>query len=159
MIDVETGQGRFAIARNLAVFRGRLRRVRVPDAARPAYPRQRLVVGGAALALVLIVFFLLTIDLHSVAWWEGLSKAERRAFDAVTRFGKSDWLLIPTGVFSIALLIADWSRTGRRVAAAWVEIGELTGFFFFSIAFAGIITTITDPDGNLITADEVYHND
>ena len=26
-------------------------------------------------------------------------------------------------------------------------------------AFEGIITTITEPDGKLITADEVYHQD
>ena len=26
-------------------------------------------------------------------------------------------------------------------------------------AFEGIITTITDADGNLLTADEVYHQD
>ena len=136
------GERRSAIARNLAVFRQRLRRVRVPDAARPAYPRGRLVLAAAALAGALIVLFMFTLDNHSVGWWEGLSKSERRAFDAVTRFGKSDWLLIPTGVFCVALLFADWSRTGRRVAAAWIEVGNLTAFFFFSIAFAGIITNL-----------------
>ena len=26
-------------------------------------------------------------------------------------------------------------------------------------AFEGIITTITDADGNLLTADEIYHQD
>ena len=142
MTEVQTGEGRSAIARNLAGFRQRLRRVRVPDAATPAYPRGRLVLAAAALAAALIVLFMLTLDNHSVAWWQGLSKSERRAFDAVTRFGKSDWLLIPTGVFCIALLFADWSRTGRRVAAAWIEVGNLTAFFFFSIAFAGIITNL-----------------
>jgi undecaprenyl-diphosphatase len=142
LTEEQTEEGRSAVARNLAAFRQRLRRVRVPDAKRPAYPRGRLVLAAAALAGALIVLFVFTLDTQSVAWWQGLSKSERRAFDWVTRFGKSDWLLIPSGVFCIALLFADWSRTGRRVAAAWIEVGNLTAFFFFSIAFAGIITNL-----------------
>ncbi len=142
MTEVQTGVGRTAIARNLAAFRRRLRRVRVPGAGAPAHSRGRLVLGGAVLAGALIVLFLFTLDNHSVGWWEGLSKSQRRAIDVVTRFGKSDWLLIPTGVFCIALLFADWSRSGRRVAAAWIEVGNLTAFFFFSIAFAGMITNL-----------------
>ncbi len=116
--------------------------MRVPKGATPAYPRGRLVLGGAVIAAALIVLFLLTIDQNSVAWSKGLSRFERVFFGVATRFGRSDWLLIPTGVFCIALLFADWSRTSRRVAAAWVEVGELVGFFFFSIAFAGIIINV-----------------
>jgi hypothetical protein len=29
----------------------------------------------------------------------------------------------------------------------------------WGVAFEGIITTITDADGNLLVADEVYHQD
>lgn len=142
MTEEIKGPMRRPVVHNLSTFRQRLRRVRVPYAATLGYPHGRLVLGGAALAAGLIILFLFTLDLHSVGWWEGLSKSERRAFDVVTRFGKSDWLLIPTGVFCVALLFADWSRTGRRVAAAWIEVGSLTAFFFFSIAFAGIITNL-----------------
>lgn len=142
MTEEIKGPMRPPVVHNLSTFRQRLRRVRVPYAATLGYPHGRLVLGGAALAAGLIILFLFTLDLHSVGWWEGLSKSERRAFDVVTRFGKSDWLLIPTGVFCVALLFADWSRTGRRVAAAWIEVGSLTAFFFFSIAFAGIITNL-----------------
>ena len=124
MTEVQTGRGRSAIARNLAAVRQRLRRIRVPDAAAPAGSRGRVVLAGAVVAVALIVLFVLTIDHHSVAWWDGLSKSERRAFDVVTQFGKSGWLLVPTGVFCVALLFADWTRTGRRVAAAWIEVGE-----------------------------------
>ena len=142
MTEVQTGPGRSAIARNLAAVRQRLRRIRVPDAAAPAGSRGRVVLAGAVVAVALIVLFVLTIDHHSVAWWDGLSKSERRAFDVVTQFGKSGWLLVPTGVFCVALLFADWTRTGPRVAAAWIEVGNLTAFFFFSIAFAGIVTDL-----------------
>jgi len=140
LTEVQNGERRSAVARNLAAVRQRLRRVRVPHAT--AGGRARLVLAGAVLAGALVVLFLFTLDHHSVGWWEGLSKAQRRAFDAVTRFGKSDWLLIPTGVFCVTLLFADWSRTGRRVSAAWIEVGNLTAFFFFSIAFAGMITNL-----------------
>lgn len=141
MTEEQKGASRPAIVRNLQTLRQRLKRVRIPQAG-GANRRGLVVLGGAVLAVGLIVLFAFTIDLHSVAWWEGLSKSERRVFGVVTRFGKSDWLLIPTGVFCLALLLADWSRTGRRVAAAWVEVGHLTAFFFFSIAFSGIITNL-----------------
>ena len=63
--------------------------------------------------------------------------------------------------------------TGFRRGGHVVYYGEfypdLTSFFGkmamyevnarWGAAFEGIITTITDPDGNLITADEVFHQD
>ena len=141
MSDVREDHQRPAIVRNLTAFRQRLRRVRVPE--QTGGSRGTLILAGSAvLAAGLIVLFMLTLDNHSVGWWETLSRSQRRAFDTITQFGKSNWLLIPTGVFCIALLFADWSRTSRRVAAAWIEVGNLVAFFFFSIALAGILTNI-----------------
>lgn len=114
----------------------------MPKGPSPTYSRGQIVIAGGALAAGLIVLFLFTIDQHSVAWWKELPRFERNFFEVATQFGKSHWLLIPTGIFCIALLFADWDRTSRRVAAAWVEVGHLVGFFFFSIAFAGILTNI-----------------
>ena len=134
--------GTLPIVRNLAALRERLRRVRTPDAPAGARRRLRLVLSGAAVAAVLIAVSLLVLDPHSVGWAQDLSRPVRQVLAWVTRFGKSDWLLIPSGVLCVALLLADWRRTGRRTAAAWVEVGELAGFFFFSVALAGITTNL-----------------
>ena len=57
----------------------------------------------------------------------------------MTRFGKSDWYLIPTGVFVLVLLATDWRRAPPLIRFAWAEIGALVGYFFFAVAFAGIL--------------------
>ncbi len=61
-------------------------------------------------------------------------------FALVTRLGESPWQLWPTGLFALALLFVDWRRVGRRTAAAWIELGCLVGYYFTSIAAAGMVT-------------------
>jgi undecaprenyl-diphosphatase len=130
------------VAANLDGLRRMLDRDREPDRATGARRRRRLVLAGAAVTAVLIFALLLTLDGQSVAWWEGLSRRSRRVFQMITRFGQSDWLLIPSGAFALALLMADWQRTGRRVAASWIEIGNLVAFFFLAIAASGMVTNL-----------------
>ena len=91
---------------------------------------------------------------HSVAWWRGCRSHERRASSmAVTRFGKSDWLLIPSGVFCVALLFADWSRAGRRVAAAWIEVGQSHWPFSSSPSLSPGSSSTSSSGRSAVTAD------
>jgi undecaprenyl-diphosphatase len=94
--------------------------------------------GGAI--LMLVAAFLL--DVPSVAWARQLPGPIRSFFQFVTDFGRSGWLLYPTGLFAILLLFADWRGLDRRIAAAWTELGILAGFVFISIAGSGIIANI-----------------
>jgi len=127
---------------NLRVLRSRLRRRRVPGLDPRAYHYGRLLLAGGALTALLIAFSLLAIDQHTPGWAESLADPARGFFGFMTGFGKSGWLLVPSGVFGLALLAANWSRVSPHVAAAWVEVGELVGFFFFTVAGAGIATDI-----------------
>jgi len=138
---VAAEHGRFG--RNLAILKMRLRRRRVPQLEPSAYPRIRLVWAGAALLAMLVAISLVAGDAGAPRWAKSLSPFVEGLFRFVTDLGKSEWLLIPTGVFGLVLLfVADWRRIGRRMAAAWVEVGEIWGFFFFNLAGAGIVTDI-----------------
>ena len=86
--------------------------------------------------------FAVWLDGPSVAWGRTLPDPVAAIFEWMTRYGKSDWLLYPSGILCIVLLSANWHCTSRRVAAAWSEIGILAGFGFASIAGAGILTNI-----------------
>ncbi|MCB1487709.1 MAG: phosphatase PAP2 family protein [Bauldia sp.] len=133
--------GRFG--RNLATLKTRLRRRRVPELALCAYPRIRIIWAGLALLAILVAICIVAGDAGAPRWAKSLSPFVEGMFRFVTDFGKSGWLLIPTGVFGLVVLfLADWSRVGRRMAAAWAEAGEIVGFFFFNLAAAGIITNI-----------------
>jgi membrane-associated phospholipid phosphatase len=96
----------------------------------------------AALTLAFVALAVAFVDAQSLGWARDLPGWARRFFQTVTRFGRSDWLLIPTGVLGLLLLFGEWSRVKRRIAAAWAEIGALVGFFFIAVAGAGIATDL-----------------
>jgi len=95
-----------------------------------------------AVGVATMAVFAIGLDGPSVAWAQDLPQPVRATFGWLTRYGKSDWLLYPSGIFCVVLLLANWRCVGRRVAAAWTEIGILVGFGFLSIAGAGILTNI-----------------
>jgi undecaprenyl-diphosphatase len=134
---------RASLGRNAAAIGSRLRRRRhaTAIAAAKGWRRSRLLVSGLA-AVLLIGLALALLDNGSVDWARGLPGWGKAFFREVTRFGKSDWFLIPTGVLGLALLWANWTRVNRAVAAAWAEIGALFLFFFVAVDGAGLLTDL-----------------
>jgi len=111
----------------------------VPSAAAHRFFRLWPVWAGASL---LIFFFMLVLDVPSVGWARELPTPVNGFFQWLTRFGKSDWLLFPLGAFCLVLLLADWHRVSRSIAAAWTEIGLIAGFAFLAIAGSGILVNV-----------------
>jgi membrane-associated phospholipid phosphatase len=125
---------------NAQAFGTRFQRMR---ASRRGRERTRaLVAGVTVMSLALVVLAAVTLDTASVAWASGLPTGVRAFFAWVTRWGKSDWLLIPSGVVVIVLFWGDWQAVDRRVAAAWAEIGALVGTFFVAIAASGLTVDV-----------------
>jgi len=98
-----------------------------------------------AAAVMLVVVVALTQDAAAAGWRASLGDWGWRFFQFATRFGKSDWLLVPSGVLALVILFADWRSAGRAVAAAWMEIGAYAGVVFVAIAFPGIVANIIKP--------------
>lgn len=132
--------GRFAT--NFGLLRERLARRRVPAHLAGTYPYTRLIKAGGVAVLLLIVILLIGLDAHTPGWAKDLSDIVRGLFRFLTGFGKSGWLLVSSGVLGLVLLFSDWSRVGRRMAAAWAEIAHFAGFFFFALVGAGMTTNI-----------------
>jgi undecaprenyl-diphosphatase len=135
-LSVDRARGR----RNLDFIRRRSKRL--------AKPLPRLapfgVPAGALLAagLLLVIVTSLVLDAASVSWALDLGHPALRFFRFITRYGKSDWLLYPSGILCIVLFFADWRAMERRIAAAWFEVGAIAAFLFASVAGAGIATNI-----------------
>lgn len=140
MLELPERKRPLPFVRNLEAVGERIGRIRAPHAPLPSRRRQQALVVGAIVSAALILLFLFTIDGLSPGWPRDVTKAVRHTFQAITQLGRSNWLLVPSGVLCIALLLADWDRTSRRIAAAWTELGALSGFFFVSIAAAGMTT-------------------
>jgi undecaprenyl-diphosphatase len=100
-------------------------------------------VEQAVLALSLIVFSMLILDPFMLERSKALSPEVRNFFRAITDIGKSNWMLIPTGI-AIALAFVMRKRDGGlRRSAAYGLIASTIGFVFVSIAGAGLISSLT----------------
>jgi len=95
-----------------------------------------------ASAVVLTTLCAVVIYSASIGRVRDLPQPVTNFFQWLTDFGKSGWLLFPTGLFCLVLLFSDWRAVSRRVAAAWTEIGLIVSFAFLSIAGAGVATNI-----------------
>lgn len=95
-----------------------------------------------ALALAVALALAATVDLLAATWAKGLGEPVRHDFQIITRYGKSDWLLIVAAVVCMILLFCDWTRTSRLIATAWSEVGFIAAFLFFAIATGGISVNI-----------------
>ncbi len=99
----------------------------------------------AAAGLAFVVFVALAYDARAIAWSHTLSPGVRGFFGWITRFGKSGWLLVPSGVIVIVVSLGDWRRVSRAAAAAWWEIATFAAVLFAVVAASGIVTDIIKP--------------
>jgi undecaprenyl-diphosphatase len=98
---------------------------------------------AAGIALAVLTGWL--FDARVIAWTETLPPAVHGFFAWSTRFGQSDWLLIPAGIIVIAIMLGDWRGVSRVNAAAWWEIGSFAAVFFVVVAVPGLVTDIIKP--------------
>jgi membrane-associated phospholipid phosphatase len=97
----------------------------------------RFAVFATLTAILLVVF-----DPLLVPWQEKLPGSVVTFFKYVTRFGKSDWILIGTGLFVILMLILD-AQTLRARLRARRSVRTFAAFYVFaSVASCGIVANL-----------------
>jgi membrane-associated phospholipid phosphatase len=60
----------------------------------------------------------------------------------ITRWGESDWILIPSGVMLIVALLFAWLLRTRIYKLACIEISEIVGLIFVGVGLPGLATGI-----------------
>lgn len=63
----------------------------------------------------------------------------RHFFHTFTRFGKSDWILILSGIAFIALATAARQQFPKRLQTAFRHLRDHAGFLFIAVASSGIL--------------------
>lgn len=132
---------------NWEFMAGRLRKAQQRRASagdEASFSWKRAVVAVAA-AIAVIVLGGLIFDARVIAWAHGLPNPVRSFFRWITRFGQSEWLLVPSGVIVIIVSLGDWRRVSRANAAAWWEIAAFAAVLFVVIAASGLVTDIIKP--------------
>ena len=109
----------------------------------------------AGVALIVLTGFL--FDARVIAWSRSLSPTTHGVFEWITQWGQSDWLLIPSGIVVIVVILGDWRRVSRANAAAWWEIATFAAVLFFVVAATGLTTDIIKPIVGRFRPDYVTH--
>jgi undecaprenyl-diphosphatase len=102
-------------------------------------PQTANAVALIASALLVLAFVL---DPLLVAWQDALPAGAQHAFKTVTRFGKSDWILVTTGLFVIAMLALDASAMHQRLRVRRAVRTLAALYVFLSVAASGILVNL-----------------
>jgi undecaprenyl-diphosphatase len=137
-------QGIAAIARrtvcNLAAWTSALWRPARVAAARFVPPTSRLALGTAATILVLALAMLfldpLTVKARQLPLWVFV------LFDELTDFGKSGWVLVPTGGLLLALAAIASPAVGRTSYLVLISLVARIGFVFVAVGLPGLVVTV-----------------
>ena len=130
-------QHNVAQSRALMVHRRRDLRFRVLP-----YSGVQLLNFGAVIATVLGVTAVM-LDPYVTVWHAHLPPQLIDLFRTVTRFGKSDWILISTGMFFLVMLAIDASTIRPRLRARRAMRTLAAGYVFAAVAVAGIIANLS----------------
>jgi undecaprenyl-diphosphatase len=101
------------------------------------------IVNGLAVFATLVAVLLVVFDPLLVAWQQRLPSAAVTFFKYDTRFGKSDWILIATGLFVILMLVLDSSALRVRARARRTIRTFAALYVFASVAIPGIIANLS----------------
>ncbi len=115
--------------------------VRAPSAARPTMVRRRYLVGGAG-AVLLVVLAMILLDQRAYQFAFGLPPWLVEGFYTITDFGRSGWILVPTGglILIIAVLASPALDHMTRGVLAMVVVR--LGFIFIAVGLRGLLVTI-----------------
>jgi membrane-associated phospholipid phosphatase len=115
--------------------------VRAPSAARLATAWRHYLVGGAA-AILLVALAMILLDQRAYQLASGLPPWLVEGFYTITDFGRSGWILVPTGglILIIALLASPALDHMTRGVLAMVVVR--LGFIFIAVGLPGLLVTI-----------------
>jgi membrane-associated phospholipid phosphatase len=101
------------------------------------------VVNALAVFATITAILLAVLDPLLVPWQQTLPEATVRFFRYVTRFGKSDWILVGSGLFVILMLVLEAEALRPRIRARRAMRTLAAFYVFASVSICGIIANIS----------------
>ncbi|MGZ5917909.1 MAG: phosphatase PAP2 family protein [Methyloceanibacter sp.] len=94
------------------------------------------------IAVSLLAFSLLLVDPFMLERARALPPEVKKFFATITNIGRSNWMLIPTGVVIALALVLRRRHASFRDSAAYGLIASTIGFVFVSVGGAGLIANL-----------------
>ncbi len=109
------------------------------------FPRLKdlAILDQVLIALSIIFFGMVLIDPFMLERAKAVSPEIRSFFRSITHVGRSNWMLIPTGVVIALALVLRRRNGGFRNEAGYGLIASTIGFVFVSVGGAGLIANLT----------------
>src|SRR5690606_7037249 len=80
---------------------------------------------------------------HQIAVWvAGWPDSVRGAFEQLTRYGESDWILIPAAALFAVTAVLAWLVRWKLMRTLLWQFAALYGFIFAGVALPGIVATL-----------------
>ena len=94
--------------------------------------------AGFVALLVALSFFDHAISAYAI----GQSADIRQFFDGFTRWGESDWILLPTLVLLVICLVLVFIMRRRTLKLALIEFCQLFAFIFVGVGLPGLVANL-----------------
>ncbi len=93
----------------------------------------------AALLIALCGLAMVFADHNSPLWARELPSAYHSVFSLITDVGKSDWILIPTGLWVLAVILGRWQqlRFHQKMVVSYLTL--YGSYLFFVVAGSGLL--------------------
>ncbi len=101
-----------------------------------------MVLNAVVVVASLLAAIAFVLDPLLLAWQQSLPEPTVAFFQHLTRFGKSDWILVGTGVFLIVMLSLDAGSLTRHVRTRRTARSLAAFYVFVSVAGSGIIANL-----------------
>ncbi len=101
----------------------------------------RALIGTVAVMTMAAILAASALDPAAAVWASTVDGPARTVFRALTRLGKSDWILIPTGLALLGLIALPRMTTARPAR----DLDRLTrrlGFVFLAVAGSGVVAIL-----------------
>src|SRR5215208_6194005 len=131
--------------RNLATWlRVLVRPSRIPPERRtPLWPvKGWITVAALAAILIVVAGSMLLFDALLIGEARLAPKWFRAVFEWATQFGNSSWLLWPTAIVLLLIVVSPWSKLTRISRGVLAAIVVRIGFIFFAVGVPALFVTI-----------------
>jgi len=108
----------------------------------PAWRALRYVAIGTAVAMAVVVAAMLSVDASAIVVTKRLPESLVAAFDWMTDFGKSVWVLVPIALLLAAIAALASLGLNRMSRCVLAAIAVRLGFLFAAIGLPGLVFTI-----------------
>jgi membrane-associated phospholipid phosphatase len=103
--------------------------------------RQRLRVAAVA-AVVAVLLSMMWADVALIHVAARLPSSIRETYDAITDYGRSGWILWPTGILVLATAAATTRAATRMAQLVLAAIAVRIGYVFLAVGIPGLFVTI-----------------